>query len=454
MTAIKNDALYGGTVFGTTDGFVEVSIFETSVPPQFRLYFYDHSRRPIAPKLGQSARLQTIRPDSARQGFEFMEEGSFLKSTSDIPEPHEFTLDVNLSRAGNVENYQTAFTEEGHSHSPGAGHEHRHDHRGVSHNEERYSHEHGKGLLGWFRSTFAHSHSAADKVDDTLEANEQGIRALKLSLIGLLVTALLQLFVVLFSGSVALLADMIHNFGDATTSIPLWIAFSLAKRGANRRFTYGYGKVEDLAGAVIVGVIFLSACVAAYESIIKILHPRPMDRLWWVAAAAVIGFLGNEIVAQFRIKTGKAIGSAALVADGAHARVDGFTSLAVLIGVVATAFGYPLVDPIVGLLITIAILFIVKDATISVFNRMVERIEPEIIKGIKHTPLHVPGVLSVPTARTRWLGHRVFAEVQVVVDPAMSVSDSQAIADAVVQSLKTNVPSFGEAFVKVSPERK
>ena len=451
MTAIKDSALYGGTVLQTKDGFVEVSIFETGLPPQFRLYFYDHLRRPIAPQSGQLAWLQTIRPDLAKQVFEFVEEGSFLKSTSDIPEPHEFNLDVSLSCGASMEEYQTAFTEEGHSHGGAGGHEHGHDHGGHSHGDKGHSHEHGAGLLGWLRGTFAHSHAAADKVDETLEANDRGIAALKHSLIGLLITALLQLAVVLFSGSVALLADMIHNFGDATTSIPLWIAFSLAKRGANRRFTYGYGKVEDMAGGVIVGVIFLSACVAAYEAIIKIVNPHPMDHLWWVAAAAVIGFAGNEIVAQFRITTGKAIGSAALVADGAHARVDGFTSLAVLIGVVATAFGYPLIDPIVGLLITIAILFIVKDATISVFNRMMERIEPEIMSEVEHAPMHVPGVLSVQSARARWLGHRVYADVQIVVDPAMSVRDAQAIADGVAQSLKTHVPSFGEALVKVRP---
>lgn len=178
-----------------------------------------------------------------------------------------------------------------------------------------------------------------------------------------------------------------------------------------------------------------------------------MTHLWWVAVAAIVGFAGNEIVAQFRIKTGKAIGSAALVADGAHARVDGFTSLAVLIGVVATAFGYPLVDPIVGLVITVAILFIVKDATVSVFNRLIERMEPEIIEGVAHAPLHVPGVLKVTSARARWLGHRVYADVEVTVDPSTSVKNSQALADAVRQALKTHVPSFGEAVVVVNPER-
>ncbi len=176
-----------------------------------------------------------------------------------------------------------------------------------------------------------------------------------------------------------------------------------------------------------------------------------MDHLWWVAAAAIIGFVGNEAVAVFRIKTGNAIGSAALVADGMHARVDGFTSLAVLIGVVGTWLGYPIVDPIVGVLITVAILFIVKDAAITVVNRMIERIEPEILAEVEHAPTHVAGVQSVHQARARWVGHRVFMDLHITVDPHMSVADSHTVVTAVEQALKAHVPSFGEALIHVCP---
>ena len=187
---------------------------------------------------------------------------------------------------------------------------------------------------------FGHSHSVVDKVDATMESSARGIWALKISLVALGITAALQLVIVIVSGSVALLADTIHNFADAGTSIPLWIAFALTKRGASRRFTYGYGKTEDVAGVMIVLIIFFSACVAAYESIRKIIHPQPVIHLGWVAAAAIIGFIGNEAVAVFRIRVGREIGSAALIADGQHARVDGFTSLAVLIGVLGAWFGF------------------------------------------------------------------------------------------------------------------
>ena len=445
MSAILEVAPHGGIRLAIESGFVEISIFEVGVLPHFRLYFFDASKRPIAPPSALMVTLETVRLQEAgaRQVFSFTTVSSYMKSTSAIPEPHEFEVALTLTQNGEEQAHQTAFTEGGHGHS--------HDEGGHSHEPGSHSHDHGSGLLGWFRGTFAHSHAAADKIDDTMEANEKGISALKISLIGLLATAFLQFGVVLLSGSVALLADMIHNFGDATTSIPLWIAFALAQRGVNRRFTYGYGKVEDVAGGLIIGVIFFSACVAAYESAMKIIHPHPMSHLWWVAAAAIIGFVGNEAVAVFRIKTGKAIGSAALVADGMHARVDGFTSLAVLIGVAGTWMGYPIVDPIVGVLITGAILFIVKDATVAVFNRMIERIEPEILAEVEHAPMHVPGVKSVHQARARWVGHRVFTDLHIAVDPDTSVKDSHAIVESVEQALKDHVPSFGEALIHVCP---
>ena len=262
---------------------------------------------------------------------------------------------------------------------------------------------------------------------------------------------LFQLAVVLISGSVALLADTIHNFADAATSLPLWVAFALARRGANRRFTYGYGKIEDIAGVLIILIIFFSACVAAYESVLKLMDPQPMTHLGWVAAAAIIGFLGNEAVAVFRIRIGREIGSAALIADGLHARVDGFTSLAVLIGVVGVLIGFPILDPIVGIGITIAILFIVKDAVRSIGLRLLDGIEPEILAEIEHAPMHVPGVKQVREVRARWLGHRVHSDIVIEVDPGLSVRDGEAVAEAVRRSLREHVRLLGSVVVRVCP---
>jgi len=220
--------------------------------------------------------------------------------------------------------------------------EHEHEHQ-QGHGHTR--HHHG-GFKGWLVELFVpHTHDAADSIDDAMEASSEGVRALKISLFVLLVTTVLQFLVVLISGSVALLADTIHNFSDALTAVPLWVAFILGRRAATRRYTFGFGRAEDLAGLFIVAVVALSAVVAAWQSVDRLLHPQPLSNLWWVFAAGLIGFAGNEAVAVYRITVGRRIGSAALVADGVHARTDGFTSLAVVLGAVGvgscSAFLWP-----------------------------------------------------------------------------------------------------------------
>jgi cation diffusion facilitator family transporter len=328
---------------------------------------------------------------------------------------------------------------------------HGHQHHGDHVHWSDHDHEHRNGLLGWIEGTLFHSHAPHTRIDDALETNERGIWALKVSLLGLGVTALFQVVIVALSGSTALLADTIHNFGDAATSIPLWIAFALQRRGSNRRFTYGYGRTEDVAGVIIVLLIFFSACVAGYESVRKLIDPEPVTHLWWVAAAAVIGFIGNEAVAIFRMRVGRQIGSAALVADGQHSQVDGFTSLAVLIGALGVALGVPVLDPLVGLAITVAILFIVRDAGRSIFRRLLDGIEADTLELVEHAPLHVDGVRDVHAVRARWLGHKIYADLHVTVDPRLSVYDAHHIVERVLESLRLHVPAFGDATVHVCP---
>ncbi|WP_273886895.1 cation diffusion facilitator family transporter [Rubrobacter naiadicus] len=301
---------------------------------------------------------------------------------------------------------------------------------------------------------FGHAHESHEGVDEALEASEEGIRALKISLVGLMLTALLQLLVVVFSGSVALLADTIHNFGDSLTSLPLWLAFALGKKAADRAHTYGYGRAEDLAGVAIVAVIFFSACVAAYESIERLIHGSEVSNVGWVALAAVIGFLGNELVAQFRIGVGKKIGSAAMVADGQHARVDGFTSLAVLVGAGGVWLGYPVVDPIVGILITIAILFIVRDSALSMWRRMMDAIEPEIPETIGRVCGRVPGVEGVESVRARWVGHRVHSEVRVLLPPAMTLEEAREVERRLREAIREAMPKLGRLVVEIAPARR
>ena len=311
-----------------------------------------------------------------------------------------------------------------------------------AHNEEHpHDHHHGHGGHG-------HTHGA---VDPTIVTSERGIWAIKWSFVGLMATALLQLVVVLMSGSVALLSDTIHNFGDAATAIPLWIAFALTRLGASRRFTFGYGRVEDLAGVVIVLIILFSAVVAGYQAVERLINPQPVGFLWAVAAASLVGFMGNEAVAVFRIRVGREIGSAALVADGYHARTDGWTSLAVLLGAVGVWLGYPLADPIVGLLIAAAILVIVWQSGKAVFTRLLDGVEPEAIEEIRHTASRVPGVEDVSEVRARWLGHRLHAEVNVAVDPDLSVAEGHAIARELNHRLLHHLSYLSGAVIHVDP---
>lgn len=312
---------------------------------------------------------------------------------------------------------------------------------------------------GWARirheishlNPFGHSHESSESVDDALESSEAGIRALKVSLVILMATAFFQVVIVAFSGSVALLADTIHNFSDALTAVPLWIAFVLSRRAANKAYTFGYGRAEDLAGVAIVAMIFFSAVVAGYQSVTKLIYGSEVSNVGWVAAAAVVGFLGNELVARFRVRVGRSIGSAALVADGQHARVDGFTSLAVLVGAVGVWIGFPVLDPLVGLGITVAILFIVRDSARSIWRRMMDAIEPETVEAIERVVRDTAGVQDVEFVRARWVGHRIYSEARVRVAGGLSVTESREISQRILSSARREVPKLERLIVEVEP---
>ena len=340
--------------------------------------------------------------------------------------------------------------EASHHRAPDVGHQHG-PHRHPNGADDDHGHDHGTGPLAWVKHAFAHSHDIHEKVDDVMESHERGFWATKWALVALTVTTLVQLAIVARSGSTALFADTVHNLGDGANSIPLLIAFALQRRGRSRTFTYGFGRAEDLAGVVIVALIAVSAAVAGIESVRKIIDPQPITHLWWVVAAAVVGFVGNEAVALLQIRTGRQIGSAALVADGQHARIDGLTSLAVLIGVVGVVIGMPLLDPLVGLLITATILWILKDASRSIFRRLLDGIEPAILAEVEHAPLHVAGVEGVHEARARWIGHKVHADLHITVDRRLSLTEAHDIVDRVQQHLAEHVPAFGQVHVHVCP---
>jgi cation diffusion facilitator family transporter len=325
-------------------------------------------------------------------------------------------------------------------------HDHLHDHGP--------DHEHHHGVRGWLTGLFRpHSHDSADSIDAALESSAQGIRAVKISLAALGITAALQLLIVLASGSVALLADTVHNVSDALTALPLWIAFVVGRRAANRRYTYGYGRAEDLAGLFIAAMIALSAVIAAVEAVRRLINPVPVEHLGWVALAGLIGFIGNELVALYRIRVGRSIGSAALVADGLHARTDGFTSLAVLIGAAGVAAGFPLADPIVGLVITAAILGVLRTAVRDVYRRLMDAVEPELVDRGEAALRSVPGVTDVRALRMRWIGHALHAEADLDIAPTTTVSAAHDLAHEAEHHLIHAVPKLKGAVVHAYPAR-
>jgi cation diffusion facilitator family transporter len=260
-----------------------------------------------------------------------------------------------------------------------------------------------------------------------------------------------QAVVVVASGSVALLGDTIHNAADALTAVPLGMAFLLGRRAATRRYTYGYGRAEDLAGVLIVATIAASSAFAAYQSIDRLAHPRPVAYLPAVAVAAVVGFAGNETVAQYRIRVGRRIGSAALVADGLHARTDGFTSLAVLLGAGGVALGWDLADPIVGLAITAAILLVLRQAAREVYRRLMDAIDPAVLDTAETTLRQVPGVRDLGQVRLRWIGHTLRAEADVIVADTLTVVQAHAIAVAAEHALIHAIPRLTAATVHADP---
>lgn len=319
------------------------------------------------------------------------------------------------------------------------------------------------GVKDWFGFSqeslaMAHGHGHEDQaghghthgvIDASLATTDRGIWAIKWSFALLAITAAFQIAVVLISGSVALLADTIHNVADATTAIPLWVAFQLARRKPTETFNYGLGRVEDLAGITIVAIILFSAIVAGYVAIDRIIHPQPIVALVWVALAGLIGFVGNEAVAVFRIRVGREINSAALIADGYHARTDGLTSLAVVAGALGVWLGFPMADPIIGLLITAAIFLIVWQSAKSVLTRMLDGVEPGLVSEVRHAAEHVKGVSKIADVKARWLGHKLHIDAVVLVDANSSLAEADKVGLALKDELFAHIPALSVANIRV-----
>lgn len=288
-------------------------------------------------------------------------------------------------------------------------------------------------------------------LEDSTHTTECGIMATEWSFIILTLTAVIQLCVVCISSSMALLGDMIHNFSDAATALPLWLAFSLARLKPNPRFTYGYGRMEDVAGVLVVVSIFASTILIGWESIERLISPQPVTHLWAVIGAAVVGFLGNEAVALFRLKIGKEINSAALTADGYHARLDSLTSLSVILGAIGIWMGFPQADSIIGLFMTFLIAITGINLGKSIFLRLLDGVDPELTAQIKENLQQSSGVLYASEVRARWVGHKLMAEISIAVAPDTSVREAQSIAEHATKSLKDRIPSLANVTLRVIP---
>jgi len=310
-------------------------------------------------------------------------------------------------------------------------------------------HDHDHGLL---RSLFTrHRHDSGASIDSALESSERGIRALWISLVGLGTTAVIQLVVALLSGSVALLNDTFHNFADAFTALPLWLAFSLGRRRPTDRYPFGYGRAEDLAGGAVVAMIALSAVVAAWEAVDRLLHPTGVRYLGAVIVASLVGFAGNEAVAQYRIRIGREIGSAALVADGLHARTDGLSSLGVLAGALGVAAGFERADAIAGLLIAALILSVLRQAAGDVVARLMDAVDPALTAKARGVLAGVSGVEGIGELRIRWIGHRLHAEAEITVDGDLALSAAHRIAEDARHRLLHEIPRLTSAIIHADP---
>jgi len=339
------------------------------------------------------------------------------------------------------------------AHSHGQSHHHHHDDGGHHH------HHHSGNILVKIAGAlhlpgFTHDHSHIDMAGDrAFLDNRLAVRTVWIALIALGLTTALQIVITIASGSVALLADTVHNLGDALNSIPLLFAFYIARRAANKRYTYGYGRLEDIAGVFIVISIGFSAAYIIYESVQRLLNPLPLENLEWIALASLVGFVGNELVALMQIRVGRQIGSDAMIADGQHALIDGLTSLAVLIAVVGTLIGVPILDPIVGVVIGIAIIGITWNAIKAVWYRMMDAVNPHLVEHVEAHARAVAGVEDVLTLRLRWVGHRMYGVMKVAVPADTTLEASAEIVRAVQHEARRVIPQLEELTVQVNAAR-
>lgn len=327
-------------------------------------------------------------------------------------------------------------------------------HRGEHQHHHQPDHEHrGRSFVSTLLHLTKHSHGP-DVTTASIDTSREGIRALEISLAGLALTAIIQIIVVFASGSVALLSESIHNFADALTALPLGVAFLIGRKKANTRYTYGYGRAEDLAGIIIVLIIASSTGLVLAESVVRLIHPRTIEQIPFVIVAGLVGFVGNEGVAIYRIRIGKRIGSAALTADGLHARSDGLASLAVVAGAIGAGLGLRIADPIASLVVGVAIIGILREAASDIYHRLMDSVDPRLVQKVHDVLVETPGIEGVEEVHLRWIGHNLRAEADVLSDSGLSLVESHLISEEAHHRLLHQIPRLSEAVIHTSPKFK
>jgi cation diffusion facilitator family transporter len=300
------------------------------------------------------------------------------------------------------------------------------------------------------RATRHHGHDHS-VVDSEVVTNRRALRAVKVSTLALGATALLQFAIVAVSGSVALLSDALHNIGDAAGTLTLLVAFTVARRPSSDSYPYGWRRAEDLGGLVIVLAIAISAGLAGWESVRALLGEHSISNPGWAFAAAVAGIAGNEGVARYKIRVGNQIDSPALIADGQHARTDSLASAGAAVGIAGAWLGLPVLDPIAGLAITLAIVWILFDVGRPVLRRLLDAVEPDLIAGLHDVATAVEGVEGVHDVKARRAGRAVLVQLHIDLPPELPLRDAHAIAELVRHEIMHHDAQVAAVDVHVDP---
>jgi cation diffusion facilitator family transporter len=285
------------------------------------------------------------------------------------------------------------------------------------------------------RVSAGHSHSSAHY------GNKDAVRAVIVSAVALGLAALAEITASLLSGSASVLADGLHNAGDVLTSFILLFTFALVRRPATRRFSSGYGRFEDVATLLIIVVIIVTAAVAASESVAKLIYPATYSNIPLTLGAALIGVIANLGVSEYKLRVGRGIGSESLEADGIHSRVDALVSAGAFVGIGLAGLGFKIADPIAGILITIAIVFVLAGTVKQLFYRMMDAVDPTIADEITNAAKSVSGVLQIHDLRVRWVGRELVAVMHVAMNPKSTLEDAHALAMRVEEAVCHEVPA-------------